>query len=116
MVEDCNNFLRLIDKLKPYTVEFEEDGIMKSIKYLSDFVLGGEERRPIIVITHDEFTFSANDIIRRVWTKIGDPFLQPERQSKGNMTLELLFLFLFGRLNLDSLSSEKKVDVIKKTG
>ncbi len=29
MVEDCNNFSRLMDKLKPSAIKFEEYGTMK---------------------------------------------------------------------------------------
>ncbi len=36
IVEDGNNFLKLMDELKPYTVEFEKDGTMKPKKYLLD--------------------------------------------------------------------------------
>ena len=36
IVEDGNNFLKLMDEQKPYTVEFEKDGTMKPKKYLSD--------------------------------------------------------------------------------
>ena len=50
-----------MEELKPYIVEFNEDGAMKAKDYPVDSAVGGEERRPIIVITHDECTFSAND-------------------------------------------------------
>ncbi len=93
VVEDCNNFSRLMDELKPYTVEFEEDGTMKPKKYPLDCEVEGEERRPIIVITHDECTFSANDGVRRAWTRIGDTFLRPKRRGQGIMTSEFLLPF-----------------------
>ncbi len=81
VVEDRNNFLRLMDELKPYTLEFEEDGTMKPKKYPSDCAVGSEERRLIIVITHDECTFSANDGVQRVLTRIDDTFLRPKRRG-----------------------------------
>ena len=65
VVEDCKNFLKRLEELKPYIVEFEEDGTMKPKIYPADYAVGGDERRPIIVITHDECTFSANNGIRR---------------------------------------------------
>ncbi len=61
IVEDRKNFLTKMEELKPYMVEFKEDCIMKPKVYPSDCTVGGDERRPIIVITHDECTFSAND-------------------------------------------------------
>ena len=66
-----------MEDLKPYMVEFEEDGKMKPKIYPSDCAVGGNDRRPIIVITHDECTFSANDGIRRAWTRVGIHFYFP---------------------------------------
>lgn len=65
MVEDRNKFLTRIEDLKPYIVEFEENGVMKPKIYSSDCAVGGEDCRPINVITYDEYTFSANDGIQR---------------------------------------------------
>ena len=61
VVEDRNRFLVKIEELKPYMVEFNEDGLIKAKDYLVDGTVGGEERCPIIVITYDECTFSANN-------------------------------------------------------
>ena len=72
VVEDRQNFLRIMKDLEPYLVEFEEDGSMKTKNYPNDCAVGGNIRRPVIVITHDEYTFSANDRIRRAWTRVGD--------------------------------------------
>lgn len=47
--------------LEPYLVEFKEDGSMKTKEYLDDYVVRGDKRRSVIVITHNEYTFSAND-------------------------------------------------------
>ncbi len=68
IVEDRAKFLKKMEELKPYIVEFFEDGTMKPKVYPFDCALGGENRRPIIVITHDECTFSANDGVRKAWT------------------------------------------------
>ena len=65
IVKDYKDFLKRLDKLKPYMVEFEEDGTMKPKIYPFDCAVRGDKRRPIIVITHDECRFSANDGIRR---------------------------------------------------
>ena len=112
MVENRNDFLRLMDELRLYTVKFEEDGTMKPKKYPSDCALESEERRLIILINHNECTFSANNDVRRAETQIGDLILRTKKQGQGIMTSE--FLFLFGRLNLDSLFPEKPAEVVKK--
>lgn len=59
-------------------VEFEEDGAMKAKTYPSDCAVGGPNRRPIVVITHDGCTFSANDGIRKAWIRKEDTFLRPK--------------------------------------
>ena len=114
VVDDQNNFLTKMEDLKPYIVEFEEDGKMKPKDYPSDCAVGGNDRRPIIVITHDECTFSDNDGIQRVWTRVGDTFLRRKGRGQGIMTSE--FLLPFGRLNLASLSPEKRDEVVEKCG
>lgn len=35
IIEDCNNVLKKMEKLKPYIVEFEEDSAMKAKTYSS---------------------------------------------------------------------------------
>lgn len=114
VVEDRERFLKTMEELKPYMVEFNEDGTMKDKEYPLDCAVGGGIRRPIIVITHDECTFSANDGIRKAWTRVGDTFLRPKGRGQGIMVSE--FLLPFGRLNLLSLSEEKQREVMEKTG
>lgn len=106
VIEDREQFLKTKKELEPYLVEFEEDGTMKAKNYPLDCEVGGEERRPIIVITHDECTFSSNDGIRKAWTRIGDTFLRPKGRGQGIMVSE--FLLPFGRLNLTSSPEDKK--------
>ena len=113
VVEDRKNFLQKMEELKPYIVEFEENGTMKPKIYPSDCAVGGNDRRPIIVITHDECTFSANDGIRRAWTRKGDTFLRPKGRGQGIMASE--FLLPYGRLNLASLTFEER-EAIHETG
>lgn len=98
VVEDRIRFLNKMEELKPYLVEFDENGTMKDKTYPPDCAVGGEDRRPVIVITHDECTFSANDGIRKAWTRVGDTFLRPKGRGQGIMVSE--FLLPFGRLNL----------------
>lgn len=57
-----------MEELKPYMVEFNQDGVIKPKVYPFDCVVGGENCRPVVVITHDECTFSANDGVQRAWT------------------------------------------------
>ncbi len=66
VVEDQNCFLTKMEKLKPYIIEFNEDGTIKAKDYLLNAAIGGKECYPIIEITHDECTFSANVGIRKV--------------------------------------------------
>ena len=68
VVEDCKNFLLKMEELKPYVVEFKEDGTIKPKAYPFHCTVGGDERQPIIVITHDKCIFSANNGVQRVWT------------------------------------------------
>lgn len=37
-------------------------------EYLDDCAVGRPDQRPIIVTTHDESTFSANNERKKVWT------------------------------------------------
>lgn len=61
VVENRVNFLKVMEDLKPYMVEFEEDGTMKPKVYPDDCVVEGLNQRLVIVITYDEYTFTAND-------------------------------------------------------
>ena len=63
MIEDCKRFLNKIEDLKPYLVEFNEDDTMNDKTYPPDYTVGVEDRRPVIIITHDECIFLANDSI-----------------------------------------------------
>ncbi len=50
-----------MEKLKPYIVEFYDNGAIKLLVYLSDWEMRSKNCQPIIVITFDEYTFSIND-------------------------------------------------------
>ena len=65
IVQNCENFLKVMKKLKPYFVLFNEDGIIKDKKYPFDCVIRGANRRLVIVITYNENTFSANMVFKR---------------------------------------------------
>ena len=74
VIEDRKRFLKKMEELKSYLVEFNEDGTMKKKNYPVNCSVGGCDRRSVIVITHDECPFFANDGIRKAWTQIGDTF------------------------------------------
>ena len=109
VVEYREKFLDEMKKLLPYLVEFSEDGSMISKEYPEDCAVGGPNRRPVIMITHDESTFSANDGRRRVWTLDGHGILRPKGRGKGIMVSD--FLLPWSRLNLFSLSPEKQQEL-----
>lgn len=110
VMEDRVNFLRRMEDLKRYIVKFDTDGAMKPKVYRSDCAVGGEDHRSIIVITHDECTFSANDRARKAWTREGNTFLRPKGRGQGRMVSE--FILPFGRLNLTSSAPDKRQDVL----
>lgn len=49
---------------------------MKVKNYPSNCQVGDDKRQPIIIITHNECTFSSNDGICKAWTRINDIFLR----------------------------------------
>ena len=103
-----------MEELKFYMVEFNEDDTMKDKEYPLDCAVSGEIRQTIIVITHDECMFSANDGICKAWTRVEDTFLRPKGYGQGIMISK--FLLPFDWLNLVSLSEEKQIKVMEKTG
>ena len=98
VVEDQEQFLKIMKELKPYLIEFEEDSIMKAKNYPSDCKVRDAKRQPIIVITYDKCTFSSNDGICKAWTQIGKTFLRPNGCGQRIMMSE--FFLPFGRFNL----------------
>ena len=103
-----------METFKPYIVEFNPDGIMKPKEYLFDYSMGGNNWWPIIVITHNKCTFSANNGIWQAWHAEGDLFLQPK--SRDQDIIASNFLLSFGRLDLKSLSIEKREKILSDTG
>lgn len=61
IIEDQKIFLKIMEEMEPYLVEFDHNGIMLSKIYPSNCEIKRENCRPIIVITYDECTFSSND-------------------------------------------------------
>ena len=52
-----------MEEFKLYIVEFEENCAIKPKIYSSDCIVGGNNWQPIMVITYDEYIFSANNEI-----------------------------------------------------
>lgn len=51
IVENCKIFLRKIEELKLYMVEFEENDVIKVKIYLFDWIIYSNNCCPIIIIT-----------------------------------------------------------------
>ena len=56
-----------LETLSPYLVEFTSDGEIKEKEYPAGYEVGGSQCRPVIIITHDESIFSANDGKHQAW-------------------------------------------------
>lgn len=65
-MEYYNQFLKKIEVIKSYLVEFEEDSFMKSKIYLENCKVRDLNWRLIIFITHDKNTFNANNSWRQI--------------------------------------------------
>lgn len=61
--------------MKPYIVEFDENGAIKNKEYFINYVVEGNKCQLIIIITHDKYIFSVNDRVWKVWTWEEDRFL-----------------------------------------
>ena len=93
VIEDRHRFLQIMKDYAPYIVDFKADGSMEEKKYPSDCAVNRPDRRPIIVITHDESIFSANDGKRQAWIHDGDAILRPKGKGKGIMVSDFLLPF-----------------------
>ena len=111
VIEDRVRFLKIMENLDPYTVEFKENGTIKSKSFPEDCQIGEENRRPIICITHDECTFSANDSKSFAWQMKGDTLLRPKGKGRGIMVSD--FLLPFGRLGFSHLPNGNLTSLIE---
>lgn len=103
MIDYRELFLDEMKAILPYFVEFSKDRSILPKKYPKDCMVDGPDRRPIIMITYDESTFSANNGCRKVWTKDGQGILRPKRKRKRIMASDFLLPWL--RFNLFFFSS-----------
>lgn len=85
-------FLPLWASLERRMVVFSEDGTWTRPSGLE------EEEKAVVLVTHDESIFSANDGKRRIWKEKGKSPLRPKGKGKGIMVSE--FLIPVGRLHV----------------
>jgi hypothetical protein len=72
-------FLKTWQESSRRFVIFKEDGSWEKPPGLQP----GE--KPLVLVTHDESTFNANDGKRRLWLKNGEQPLRPKGKGKGIM-------------------------------
>lgn len=96
--------------LGSYLIEFEEDGSMKTKEYPDNCAVGGDKHCPVIVITYNKYTFSANNGIWKAQTQIEDTFLRFKGRNQGIIASD--FFLPFSQLNLFSLLEEKRKEVV----
>lgn len=95
-----DNFLPAWAKLAQRMVIFSEDGTWTLLLGLQD------GKKPLVLVTHDESTFNANDGKRHIWMEKGKTPLRPKGRGKGIMISE--FLTPGGRLHVpDSVSDDE---------
>ena len=82
---------------------------MKGKQYPIGCHVGGPEP-PIILITHDESIFSANDGRHQAWIADNSTFLRPKGKGRGIIVSE--FLLPWSRLNLLSLPKERQDELV----
>jgi len=58
-------------------------GLLPGVKYYLPTYLQGE--KPLVLVTHDESTFNANDGKRKMWMEDGKQPLRPKGKGKGIM-------------------------------
>ena len=109
VIEYQETFLNEMKSLLLYFLEFFEDGKMVPKEYPDNYGVAGPDRRPIIMITHDESSFCANDGRRKVLTLNGQGILRPKGKRKEIMVSD--FLLPWSRLNLSSLSPQQQEDL-----
>ncbi len=58
IIENCKKFLNIIKNLGPYLVKFEENRLLKTKKYLDNYIIGRDKHCFIIVIIYNKYIFS----------------------------------------------------------
>ena len=91
-------FSPAFNEIRPFLVTWGEEGHM----IMPQNHPPGQ--RPLVVVTHDESTFSANDGSWRLWMENGKPPLRPKAGGKGLMISD--FLTPGGRLAMSDTFSD----------
>ena len=77
----------------PYIMDFNANKSMEKKQYPKDCQVGRPNQQSIIVITHDESIFSANDGKQQAWIQEGDAILCLKGKGKGIMVSDFLLSF-----------------------
>ena len=77
-------FSPAFNKIRPFPATWDEEGHMIMPQNLPP------GQKPLVLVTHDESTFSANDGKRRLWMENGKKPLRPNAWGKGLMVSEFL--------------------------
>ena len=101
-------FIKRLEELWPYIVEFDNDGTIVNKVYREGCNKGGRDQQQIILVTYDESTFSRNDGRRHAWTGPSRQFLRPKGRGQGIMVSD--FLLPWCRLSTESLTEEERSD------
>ena len=96
-------FLPAFERIRPFLVTWDENGQMIMPQNLP---LG---QKPLVLVTHDESTFNANDGKRQLWMKDGKQPLRPKARGKGLMVSD--FLTPGGRLAVPYTISDTELAV-----
>lgn len=81
VIGDYKVFLNKIEELKSYIVEFNKSDVIEPKIYLIDYIIEDNNWQPIIIITYNKYTFSANNRIQKVLAQKGDTFQYPNNQD-----------------------------------
>lgn len=84
-----------------YFIEFKEDDTILLKEHSNDYAVKGLNWRPIIMITYDKSTFSANNNYQKIWILKNHAIFCPKGGKKSIMVLD--FILLWSRFNLFSL-------------
>lgn len=58
VIKNQKNFPEIIEKLEPYLVKFDQIGQMILNIHPSDCKIKTDKHQPVIIITHNKYTFS----------------------------------------------------------
>ncbi|KAG0133419.1 hypothetical protein HOY82DRAFT_604879 [Tuber indicum] len=101
-------FLKRLQELSPYLVEFDLEMKIKDKTYPEDCIIEGLNP-PIILISHDESRLSYDDVSSRVWKKANSNILLAKGRDRGMMIAD--FMFPSCRLTADGLLLEMRQQI-----